>query len=78
MSSRTSHRRAAAGKKSRREKYLPGEKSRPVRFPDKNHGLILTDDSEKIVQAFAACEKCFSYSLTQNGLCWSCTFGGAS
>ena len=79
MSSRTSHRRAAAGKKSRQEKNIfPAKKSRPVRFPDKNHGLILTDDSEKIVSAFAACEKCFGYSLTANGLCWSCTNGGAA
>lgn len=78
MSSRTSHRRAA-GKKSRQEKYLHGEKSlptkksRPVRIPDKNRGL----DGEKIVTAFAACESCFAYALTLNGLCWSCDGGGA-
>lgn len=77
MSSRTSHRRAA-GKKSRQEKYLPGEKflpkekSRNVRFPDKNRDL----DMQKIITAFAACEKCFGYSLTVNGLCWPCTEGG--
>ena len=72
MSTRTSHRRSA-GKKSRQEKYLPaektlvGKKSRPVRFPDKNRA-----DAEKIVTAFMACEECFNYSLTVNGLCWSC------
>lgn len=80
MSTRTSHRRAAAGKKSRQEKYLHGEKSlpakksRPVRFPDKNHER----DAEKIGSAFAACEKCFGYSLTENGLCWSCTQAGSA
>jgi hypothetical protein len=79
MSSRTSHRRAAAGKKSRQEKYLPGEKSLPaknpraVRFPDKNR-----DWDSEIVTAFAACEKCFGYSLTANGLCWSCKNDGAA
>ena len=73
MSSRTSHRRAAAGKKSRQEKNIfQAKKSRPVRFPDKNGR-----DDEKSVSAFAACEKCFIYRLTENGLCWSCTFGGA-
>lgn len=76
MSTRTSHRRAA-GKKYRQEKYLHGEKSlpakksRPVRKPDKNHGL----DGEKIVTAFAACEKCFGYAMTVSGLCWSCEAG---
>jgi hypothetical protein len=79
MSTRTSHRRAAAGKKSRQEKYLPGEKYLPaknpraVRFPDKNR-----DQDSEIVSGFAACEKCFNYSLTENGLCWSCTSGGAA
>ena len=73
MSSRTSHRRAAAGKKSRREKNIfPAKKSQPVRFPGKNDR-----DAEKIVSAFAACEKCFGYALTENGLCWSCTQRGA-
>ena len=79
MSTRTSHRRAAAGKKSRQEKIfsakksLSTEKSRPVRFPDKNGR-----DDEKSFSGWAACEKCFGYSLLENGLCWSCTFGGAS
>lgn len=79
MSTRTSHRRAA-GKKSRQEKYLHGEKPlptkkpRPVQKMDKNRDLDL--DGEKIVTAFAACESCFVYALTLNGLCWSCTDGG--
>jgi hypothetical protein len=74
MSSRTSHRRAAAGKKSRQEKNIfQAKKSQPVRFPDKNGR-----DDEKSFSGWAACEKCFGYSLLENGLCWSCTFGGAS
>lgn len=76
MSTRTSHRRGA-GKKSRHGKYLPGEKtlvgkkSRPVRNPDKNHA-----DAKNIITAFAACEECFRYSMTVNGLCWACDGGG--
>ena len=79
MSTRTSHRRAA-GKKIRQEKYLRGEKSlpaekaMPVRNPDKNRDL----DDQKIITAFAACDECFTYSLTVHGLCWACTRGGAS
>ena len=76
MSTRTSHRRAA-GKKSRQEKYLHGEKmlptkkQRPVQNLDKNR-----DWDNEVISAFAACEKCFGYSLTANGLCWSCARGG--
>lgn len=77
MSTRTSHRRAA-GKKIRREKYLPGEKVQPkksrrtVQKLDEKRDM----DSEKIITAFAACEECFTYSLTLHGLCWACTRGG--
>ena len=73
MSSRTSHRRAA-GKKSRQEKYLPGEKS----LPAKKSRPVQKLDTEKIVTAFAACEKCFGYALTLNGRCWSCESGDAN
>jgi hypothetical protein len=78
MSTRTSHRRAA-GKKSRQEKYLHGEKSLSAKKPrrvqklDKNR-----DDDEQFITAFAACEKCFVYGLTLNGLCWSCDRGDAA
>lgn len=76
MSARTSHRRAA-GKKIRREKNfygekkLPTKKQRPVQKLDTNR-----DWDREVISAFAACEKCFGYSLTANGLCWSCSRGG--
>jgi len=75
MSTRTSHRRAA-GKKSRQEKYLPGEKIQPkksrsaVRKPDENR------DWHRAITGFAACEKCFVYSLTLDGLCLGCSLDG--
>lgn len=84
MSSRTSHRRTAAGKKSRQEKNIfPAKKSSSVRFPDKNlddvrRQVVADLLDEKIVTAFAACEKCFGYTMTVNGLCWSCTRGDAA